>query len=282
MSNEEQKTGPEILSADEQKVREMCLALKKIDAPKDFDFKLKARIANSNPRAFRPRFGFAFRYALPALALIAVFGVLAYSGIFSAAKDGQISAKTEVTPQAPASPQNIVASAPVASETKEKPNEDLAVLPANQAVPKAPESGITDKMPESLKFLEKKHQPKDDFRGSDLNSLKKAPLLQPKFEAPKNIPQNPQNNEKVNPMPVKDVLSINGIDASFENGKWTVKAVTANGIAESSGIKENDVIEAIDNQPLSAETVFNKTANGKSLTVTRNGSKLEIKLRNKQ
>ena len=98
----------------------------------------------------------------------------------------------------------------------------------------------------------------------------------------KTLPQNPQNVENPNSISVKDVLSINGINADFENGKWTVKSVTANSIGESSGVKENDIIEAIDNQPLSGETINGKTFSGKTITVVRNGGKSQIKLRNKQ
>ena len=84
MSYQEIKNEPEILSADDQKLREMCLSLKKIDAPANFDFRLKARIAGSRKSDFQPRFGWAFRYALPALALIFAFVFLAYnSGFFT-------------------------------------------------------------------------------------------------------------------------------------------------------------------------------------------------------
>ena len=99
---------------------------------------------------------------------------------------------------------------------------------------------------------------------------------------PRSVPQNSQDNEASNPLPVREVLSQNGINADFENGRWTVKSVTPNSLGDSSGVKQNDVIEEIDNQPVSGATVFNKIVNGKTITVTRNGQKSIIKLRNKQ
>lgn len=49
------------------------------------------------------------------------------------------------------------------------------------------------------------------------------------------------------------------------------KTVSANGPAGVSGVKENDVIEAVDNQTLSAETINSKTFSVKTITVMRNG-----------
>ena len=75
---------------------------------------------------------------------------------------------------------------------------------------------------------------------------------------------------------------MSGINADFENGKWKVKSVTANSLGESSGVMKDDIIEAIDNQSLASEIIKSKTFSGKTITVTRNGEKLQIKLRNKQ
>jgi len=280
MVTQESKTETEILSADEQKLREMCCSLKKIDAPNDFDFKLKARIANTNPRDFQPRFGFAVRYAMPALALIFVLGLLfAYSGGFWSSNDGKTIAESSIGTTNPASPQNSAVSSFTAPE--QKTDENSAVLPANQESPKTPEKA---QVAETILRTPKKdpRENKKDFNGGskDFGFTRDIPK-QPSFNSNSVLP-NPQMDEKFVPMSVRDVLIINGIDADLENGKWTVKSVRANSLAESSGIKENDIIEAIDSQSLSAETVFNKTVNGKILTVTRNGLKSQIKLQNKQ
>jgi hypothetical protein len=47
-------------------------------------------------------------------------------------------------------------------------------------------------------------------------------------------------------------------------------------------VKVNDVIEAIDEQPLSSETINGNRFSGKTMTVTRGGAKLQIKLGRKQ
>jgi hypothetical protein len=283
MNTEELKPDTEILSADEQKIREMCCSLKKIDAPQDFDFKLKARIAKTNPRDFQPRFGFAFRYAMPALALIFVLGLIAYSGGFWSSKDNQFSAESSIAVTNPALPTNTTASNFSAPDDKKQTNENSVILPANQESPKAPEKAqvADNNFPGAPKKDSREHK-NDSFTGSrDFGFTRDIPK-QPSINNSNTLLPNSQDNEKFNPMSVKEVLKISGIDVDLENGKWKVKSVTANSLGESSGVKENDIIEAIDNQPLSAGTAFNKTISGEILVITRNGVKSRIKLQSKQ
>jgi len=276
---EKSQNEQEILSADEQKVREMCLSLKKVDAPADFDFKLKARIASAKPSALQPRFGFALRYGLPALALILVLGLLAFNGGFLSSNDNPFVAESSPTPPTPALPQNGAVANAAPPET---PNQNSAVLPANQSLPKAPQAEVAVSQPKKSEADKKRKVKNDNFMGSVDKGLKEAPKIGPKGFDPKAVPQNIQNSEPSNPISVKEVLSTNGINADLENGKWKVRSVTANSVGESSGVKENDVIEAIDNQPLAAETVFIKTAKGQTITITRNGEKSQLKLSGKQ
>ncbi len=281
MSYKEPPTETEVLSADEQKVREICLSLKKIEAPKDFDFKLKARIAKANLRDFRPRFGFAFRYALPVLAMALALGFLAYNnGEFSFSKNNLTIAENSPEIKNPSLPQNTSTTI-TPPKAQEPANETPVISNSNQNLPKVSENQFAGIKPNKSEIENTSNAKSDDSTRSEDKAFKSTNVIQPRFEQ-KNPLQTPQNNEKANPLPVKNVLSINGINADFENGKWTVKSVTPNGIGESSGIKENDIIEAIDNQPLSVGTVFYKTAAGKTITVTRGRGKLEIKLRNKQ
>lgn len=287
MNYEKPQNENETLNADEQRLREICLSLKKVDAPMDFDFKLKARIADSKASGFQPRFGFAFRYAMPALALIMFLGLLAYNSVFWSSPNNQIIAGGNSEPVSPALPQNSAVSSFAPSEIKEISNENSAALPSNQNFPKVPERAVAERRPQNIRFEKKRELKNDNFKGSNTSAFRIAPVIEPKDFEPENVPQNSQNNEsqnieKIKLTSVKEILSTNGINADFENGKWTVKSVGANSLGESSGVKEDDIIEAIDNQPLSAETVFNKTAGGKTITVTRKGEKSPLTLRIKQ
>lgn len=266
----------ENLSADERKLRELCRALKKTDAPPDFDFKLKARIANAKPSDFEPRFGFALRYALPALAVILVLGLLALSGTFFSSGNNPAVAESAVAPQNP--PPTVTVSEFVPPVDKQ-PQGVAAVsntnAPTTSEMPQPQVAGVKN----SKKDL--RREKKDPGGGSKDLSLTEDKGRRFDFNANSAVP-NSQNIEQTNPMPVKEVLSVIGIDADLENGKWKVKSVRANSISESSKIRENDVIEAIDNQPLSPETVFTKTVKGNTITVMRGSERLQIKLLGKQ
>jgi hypothetical protein len=150
-------------------------------------------------------------------------------------------------------------------------------------LPKPSEVAVSNKPPKSREV--RKTGGVRDFRllnSSKDEALTGVTVLRPRGFDQKTVPQNLQNTEQTNQLPVKEILSVIGVSADLENGKWKVKSVRANSIGESSDIKENDVIEAIDNQPLSPETVFTKTVKGNSVTVTRGGEKLQLKLRGRQ
>ena len=280
MNYETSNNETEILSADELKVGEMCRALKAVEAPKDFDFKLKARIANAKPGDFAPRRAFipAMRYALPALALILVLGLLAYNGGFFSAGNNSAVAVIPVAPQNVEMPRNneISSFAP----SPETANANTAVVPLNQDLPKPKEVAVSQqKKPETGAT----RRPKENLGGGSTDqALTNFQPITPKFNSSPSVPQNSQDDETPRTLPVRDILSQMGFDADFDNGKWTVKSVTPNSLGESSGVKQNDVIEEIDNQPISGTTVFGKTLKGKTITITRSGQKLVIQLRNRQ
>ncbi|MEP6902349.1 MAG: hypothetical protein ABJA66_11400, partial [Actinomycetota bacterium] len=280
---EEPKNETEILSADEQKIREICFALKRIDAPKDFDFKLKARIASCQPSDFQPRLGFAFRYAWPALAMIFVLGLLVYNSGFWSSKNNQILAESSVK-QNPSVPQNTQVANYTAPISKEQTAENLTVSVLNQEMPKKFEKQplqVAEHNPQNSNKLIVRQNKNDSITNSKDLGVKPPTVIQPNINS--NIaPQSSANFLKINSISVKDVLLILGIDGILRNGKWTVNSLTENGTAARSGIKEDDVIEAIDKQLFSDETIFPKPFNGKTITVTRKGGKMEIKLRNKQ
>ena len=274
MSYEKSPTEHEILSADEQTLREMCCSLKKIDAPRDFDRKLKARIANAKADDFRPRFGFAFRYALPALALFFVFGLLAYNGGVWSSNNNEIVAENSFAPR-----NTAIVNANFAAPENEKPSSDgLATSNQNLSKPSEKPQLADNILPTPKKDLIE-HKKENSGGGSKVFSARQGTIEQPNFIAPKSSQRISPNDEMTNPITIKEILTMNGINAEIENGKWTVKSLTTNGIGAISGIEKNDIIEEIDKQPVSADTVFNKTATGSTITVSRSGTKRVLKLK---
>jgi hypothetical protein len=280
MNDQEVKNEPEMVSADDRKLREMCLSLKRIDAPKDFDFKLKARIAKTNPGKFQPRFGWAFRYALPVLAIVMLATVLAYnSGFWSSPENKSVAATSPVDElkNSASLPDNNLVAVQISPSSSDS-NSDNANVPAPKS-PKLPENEIAQSNLAQVKHEKKSVESKDNSSGSRDFSSTNGTVEQPKFNS--NLsPRIPESFIKTNPTSIQSILSDIGIKAALENGKWTVKSVTPNGMTERSGVKKDDVIEAIDDQPISSETKFDKTFSGKTITVSREGKKLEIKLQN--
>ena len=74
----------EILSAAEQKISDLVGSLEKVSAPNDFDFKIKARIANADKTTFQPSLWQTLRYVLPlsVTTMVAAFFII-QAGFFS-------------------------------------------------------------------------------------------------------------------------------------------------------------------------------------------------------
>lgn len=280
MNDEKSPNETKILSADERRVGEMCRTLKKVEAPTDFHFKLRARLADSQASDFQPRFGFALRYALPALGLILVLGLLAYTNGFLSSTANPLVVHSTETPQSTAPPQNPAVSSLAPAEN----NPPAVVVAETSPEPaKAPEKNqptLAANIPKPAK-KELRHNSGDNSISSRDLASTGVQTKQPNFNGVI-VPKNSPIAENPAPLPVREVLSIMGISADFENGKWKVKSVSANSVGENSGVKANDVIEAIDEQTLSTETVFTKIVDGKTMTITRNGEKSQLRLRAKQ
>jgi hypothetical protein len=275
MSNKNfQSEENEILTGDDRKVQQMLGGLKRVEAPKDFDFRLKARIKSADPDKLKRGWFPLLRYAAPLALAVVVLAVLAANGLYST--DGNavqvveradrnpvenvdqpgVPQPKETTVAVSVSPAPVVENPPANSQTTNK--KDLPALP------KEPELAAN-----AEKHKNDKPQIDNNGGGSRDDAQKNANVL-----LPKGIGRN-------NSVQVKDVLSIIGIDADFSGSQWRVRSVGENSIAGNAGVKAGDVITAFDGNSLAGETIpSSKTING-NLTIVRGGEKMEIKLQNK-
>jgi hypothetical protein len=69
-------------TAVQTRIWQMIDGLGRVDAPKDFDFRLKAQIAKANANDFKPRFLPALRYVLPLSAIVLVFALVVFNAVF--------------------------------------------------------------------------------------------------------------------------------------------------------------------------------------------------------
>jgi hypothetical protein len=103
-------------------------------------------------------------------------------------------------------------------------------------------------------------------------SSKESALTSPNILTPKGVGSNSNSTA------VKDFLTFFEIDASFSNNQWQVKSVGEKAL--NSGLKVNDIIEAIDGKKLAGEIVNGTNFNG-ILTILRGAERIEINLQNK-
>jgi hypothetical protein len=272
MSNKNfQSEENEILSADEAKVRELLGSLQRVDAPKDFDFRLKARIAGSEAKDFQPRLFPILRYAAPLGLAIIILAVIVVNGLYSVDDNSIQVAEKSVQNQTKSvnAPDNSTPKDTLIAETTPQTivAENLTANPPTITNKKDTKTFSKDFELASNSGKLKNDKPQAENNGGSRDSaLSNTNVLMPKGFGGNNS------------VPVKDVLEIIGIKAKFSGNQWKVESVGENTVAGNSGVKPNDVIEAIDGKNLSGETIpAAKTFSGK-LTVMRGGEKLEIKL----
>lgn len=280
----------EVLSLEDEKLRQMIGNLKRIDAPKDFDFRLKARIAKAKPCDFKPRFLPVLRYVLPLSALLVIFAFVILNALYF--PDSQaVSQVEEVTPK----PNIEKGSSPIIqvaniSNTAKDEKSVVEVLPIKQEQAKVEKNAkssaketqfVPVKSPTDIpkKNLVVKEEVKDDGGGSRVSAASVSPVITPNGINLNSPPQTPSNSENLPSLNAQEILLQLGIEASFSDASWKVKSVKQYSLAENSGVQIGDVVEAIDGEKLSDQPLRSKSIAGKKLTILRGAEKIEISLR---
>lgn len=272
----------EILSLEDEKVRNMIGNLKRVDAPKDFDFRLKGRIANATSTDFQPRFLPVLRYVLPLSAILVISAFVVLNGLYF--PDSQaVSQVAETVP-----PTNIEQKSPpivsftdeqVAAKDEKSVGEDLPIKQEIKPLADKPQFIAVKSLnvPKKNPIIKEK---KDNGGGSH-DSASSAPSINitPKGINLNSTPANSSNIEIPKSLNTQQILSQLGIEAVFSDGSWKVKSVKQDSLAEGSGVKVGDVIEAIDGEKLTDKPITAKTIEIKNLMIVRGTEKIEISLR---
>ena len=275
MNNEPLKNDASELGPDDESVSRLLCAMKRVEAPNDFDFKVRARIAAGRPAA-RPAFGIpaAIRYAVPLVVLVLVgayFGLNAYysnrvANMPVVAHEPSVS---PVLPVAPLSNEAIITSPnPAKDERADVKKVEIDNI-AGEEVPVRKLPGVKNR--------------KD--RGGSIDSFDQ--MSKPGITLhPRGLDQTaiPASNSKVNvssaPLSTKEILNLFGLNGVYGESGWKVESVSADTLAGRSGVKAGDVIEAINNQVLTEKMSFKGSFNGKTLRVRRDGATMQIVLKN--
>ncbi|HEX8288370.1 MAG TPA: PDZ domain-containing protein [Pyrinomonadaceae bacterium] len=282
----------EILNAEDEKLRQMLGGLKKVKAPSNFDFQLKARIANAernhSPRPFLLP---SLRFVLPLsvvvlLAAFIVFNLSLSSGNQTtdvAVNTPQIQNETRIAvPETISTP---VISTPVIQETTK------ANLPANKIEVKnsAPEIAVLNNKTAANKANivivknssavrnNKFENTNNDFGGTRQGASRASEVI---------TPENSNTNFNVkkpveviqNKISLQEILSQIGIEGDFAANGWKILSVKENSSAMRAGLKAGDLIEAIDDKKLSSDTDFTQNFSVKVFRILREGKQQVIDL----
>jgi len=265
----------ETLPADDAVVSRMLGALPRVEAPRDFDFHVRARIANGRPAAapFAAWFpGYKLLAPLAAVILVALIGL----GVFRYTSETE----TQVA--------DIQSPPPAAAQAQTEQPPTFASTTGSQPAGSPEENLRSGRQELVVARATPKQKPK--VPGSQANpGWSEEKMVNPgKSIFPKGMDPEPSRPDlktagivATAKTSVHDVLMLLGIEAEQAQGGWRVKAAAANGAAERSGVKVGDVIEAIEDQQLGTSSVFTGSVSFKSMKVLRDGKSLVIALENR-
>lgn len=275
----------EILSVGDVKIRQMIKNLPRVNAPKDFDFRLKARIANAKPNSFQPRFFPVLRYVLPLSVVVLIFTFVIINGVYFGENNQTIAdvqlisveSKTTATnnsqiapPEAAKIPVQVAPSTDLAESSQPKVG-----VKKKEIIPVGETKFVAVKSPK--KPQAELPQVRDDDSGSRTTSLDVKPvIINPSGIFPSELVESSPNNDNKNDILTKQILLPRGIEIVSENGNRRVKSVKPNSAAARSNVKVGDLVEAIDGEKVSGDAVRGKKLEGKQITVLRGTEKVEI------
>ncbi len=235
----------------------------KINAPNDFDFRVKARIANARPTDFQARFLPVLRYVLPIMVVAVLTGLIAFNtSYFSRGNSGEVTFAEKANP--------------AVIENKTQATNDL---PQTSFAPQTKDVGTVTQVPqedirpslnnriprnEIAEFPPKQRQKNTKSSDDEFIGWRDSAITTKKPLAPKGIQLDTNSRVEIPKSPDEtDILKFNYIETALANGKRTVKSVKENSVAARSGIKVGDVIEKVE---------------GDSIFVLRGTERIEIKL----
>lgn len=245
--------------------------LKHVDAPANFERRVMARIAD--PSSSKARFGafpLALRYALPLLLILPIGAFLVYNNLTPEGRrvvpevvgiEPQPAALVNNSVTTPATDELTATAAPKIERASETNLNGIATGDSKPANAKAPTL-------------------KDNRGGGSFDTAVKPPrqILRPGITLPDNMAANRDEVISRTSLSVSDVLAPIGISANFDGG-WKVTAVRANSLSERSGVRSGDVVIAIGEQNLAADTKFSGEVAAKSLRISRDGKVITLNLK---
>lgn len=244
----------------------LLASIPKVSAPNDFEFRVSARIASTRTAA-KPRglFG-ALRIAVPAAALLAVTATALMLNPYWS-ETATVSEPTEIA----------VAKKPVEAPAA-VPGREIEMPPTTFAS-NGPSIQPERRMAADESLTSVSRGPSNDEAGTSfVESGTQGEKIYPRGINP-NVDSRPVSpNETRTGISIRDILSQLGVSFSPTANGLRVDSVSANSIAARSGLITGDVIESLNGQRVSAETVLFGTFAAKRILVRRDGKAVDISL----
>ncbi len=273
-------------SSEQTRVWQMIDILPRVDAPVNFDFRVKARIANSKSADFQSRFFPVLRYVMPLGVIVLLLGIIAFNANYFSYNNAtpQIakfvpptSIEKETRASGPSfTNQNILPAAGNENSVASRSNANAVFVKDTQQT----QIAVANIKKKQRTETPKKNTEETDGVMSRDSTFSKAPLKLPRGLDPNRKIEMAPNPGNTKSFTAEEILPFLGIEIVLQNENRTVKSIKQNSLAERSGVKVGDVIEAIDGKKISDEPFSGRTIKGKTLTILRGTKKIEIALSN--
>jgi hypothetical protein len=261
MRNEEQNF--------EEKISGLLGALKRIEAPRDFDFKVRARIAKGRPAAARVSWlPASVKVAVPLGLMLSVGGYFGFNALYSI--DNSIGPAVAV---APVTEPQLMPFVPVTDDPIALPASPTAEVAQVATVEVSQARPVSKPVTPSVRKISTVRRTPEAEGGSVDSAAPVTKSIFPVGVTPNAniaVPASPGESAPVR-IAGKDVLDRIGVSAVRAAGGWLVQFVNAAGSAGKAGVQAGDLIEAVNGSTLSDKAVIETRFSAKGLRIRRDG-----------
>ncbi len=278
---------------------QMFQTLPKVEAPKDFEFGFRSKLANAELRKPLSPIWQTLRYLLPAAAVLILGFVIVNSNLFSTENNQQVAGNNEVIEKSDVTAEEKVSqtqtlvkeesnTATALENTDEEPSEDLAKSETNRilknnlpVVAGNTQKQKNSKKADNQKIFIKDFQPELNMSGILVrdNAVTQSEQINPLGINPDKKIYDPQVNIEKKTFTADEILLSLGIKTTNENDNLRVNSVVKNSVGETSGVINDDLITAIDDQKVSDKQSTKGFVQGKTLKIQRGENQMIIAIK---
>ena len=278
MDQRDLKSGMDERGAPDNEVTALLGSLPRVAAPGNFEFGVRAKIAERRSTDARSSLLRHLKIAAPPALLLVVTGLVFFYDVSPPQELPSIVESAE-------RPRFPVQEPPPAESTRETVSTDLdpsMSQPVRTETRAASRRYTGRERTSGRAFSGRDDQTRiDDGTGGYIDRTVRPAnvIMAPGFEA-----MNPNRSANANIAggvgePVRNVLGILGVDVEFAAGEYKVSSVAEKSIGARAGVKAGDVIETIDGRAVHQETKL-RGEGPKNFVVRRGGKRVNLKVGN--